>query len=57
MSSALSIEIFKPVNTGMDTWYDWDTSDQPVWSLYREWLDPEIMGERFTESGGFGDDE
>jgi hypothetical protein len=41
----------------MDTWYDWDTSDQPVWSLYREWLDPEIMGERFTESGGFGDDE
>ena len=41
----------------MDNWYDWDATDAPEWSLYREWLDEEIMGVRETQSGGFNKDD
>ena len=41
----------------MDNWYDWDASDAPEWSLYREWFDEDEMDERFIGSGGFTDDE
>ena len=40
----------------MDNWYDWDSTDAPEWSLYREWCDPEYFGEREVLSGGFTDD-
>jgi|TARA_B100001175_G_C19393482_1_gene582625 hypothetical protein len=40
----------------MDNWYDWDASDAPEWSLYREWFDEDEMDERFTGSGGFTDE-
>jgi hypothetical protein len=44
------------LNTCMDEWYDWDASDAPEWSLYREWFDEDETDERFWGSGGFGDE-
>ena len=53
----LSPGAFGPaLNKHMDNWYDWDSTDAPEWSLYREWCDPEYFGEREVLSGGFTDD-
>ena len=53
----LSPGAFGPaLNKHMDNWYDWDSTDAPEWSLYREWCDPEVFGEREVLSGGFTDD-
>ena len=44
-------------SSNMDDWYDWDASDAPEWSLYREWFDEDEMDERFWGSGGFTEEQ
>lgn len=44
------------LNICMEEWYDWDASDAPEWSLYREWFDEDEMDDRFMGSGGYTDE-